>query len=90
MIYSVSRVNRNELLYMEDGRTVTVEVESGFDRPVKGPIGEQHLESVNLVVYTSTIRQWDDGVPIAADERDRIARNISEALTAAGTKHVIG
>jgi len=89
MTYSVSRINRHELRYMEDSRIVTVEVENGFDRPIEGPIGEQHLEFVNLVVYTSTIRQWDDGEPIAVDERDRIARNISEALTAAGTKHII-
>lgn len=89
MTYAVSRINRDELRYTEDSRTVIAEVESGFDRPIEGPIGEQHLEFVNLVVYISALRQWDNGDGITDEDRERIGRNIGEALTASGTKHIL-
>ena len=89
MTYSVSRPNRNELVYTEDDRSVRVEVESGFEQPIEGPVGPQHLNLINLVVYVSALRQWEDGTPITSDERQRIGRNISEALTKTRTKHIL-
>ncbi len=89
MTYSVTRVSRHKLRYSEDHRVVTVEVESGFDRSIDGAIGPEHVAFINLVVYVSVIRQWDTGETMTNEDRARIAQNISEALTTAGTKHVL-
>ena len=89
MSYSVTRVSRHELRYAEEDRVATLEVETGFDRPIDDPIGAEHLPFINLVVYVSQMRQWDNGEPMPNEDRQRIAQNISEALTTAGTKHVL-
>lgn len=89
MSYSVTRINRHELQYAEEGRVVTVEVESGFDRPISGPIRPEHVKAMNLVVHVSGVERWDDGEPITTEDRERLASNISDALRTAGTKHVV-
>ena len=89
MSYTVTRISRHELRYTEDDRIATIEVESGFGRPISGPIGPGHAESINLMVYVSVVQRWDDGEPITTEDRERLASNISGALTAAGTKHVL-
>jgi len=87
--YSISWLNRNQLTYSEGSRTLKVEVEDAFTRPITEPVGPQHVSLWYLMVYTKSIRQWDDGTPITSDERERIAGNISEALKETGTKHVL-
>lgn len=85
--YSISWQDRNELVYAEGDRTLTVDVEDGLDRQVLGPVETEHRGLWYLIVYVESIRKWDDGQPIGREERDRILKNISEALTTAGTRH---
>lgn len=87
--YSISWKARDQLLYCEGERTVAVHVEDSLERPIADPIGAQHIGLWSLVVYTKSIRQWDNGDPITQAERQRIAGNISQALTTTGTKHVL-
>jgi hypothetical protein len=89
MTYSVTRVSRDELRYTEAGRVAIVGVEAGFDRPLDEPLRPEHVNFVNLVIYVSELRRWDNGELVTSDDRKRIAKNISDALTTAGTKHVL-
>ncbi len=89
MVYSISWQGRNWLIYTEDDRTLKVEVEDGVDRPARGPVDTEPPPVWLLIVYTQSIQKWDDGEPITREERQRIAGNISEALTTTGTRHTL-
>jgi hypothetical protein len=63
--------NRNTIMYLEDGRSMTI-------------AGE--LLDGAIVVYTSTILSWDDGNGdfISVDERQRITQNLKRYLESQG------
>jgi hypothetical protein len=66
--YSIKRTDRFKMEYVEHEKTMIIEVEDGLK---------------NTVVYQSTIKNWlppNDDVPITPEDKQRIVKNIDEAL----------
>ena len=62
------RGRADRLLYSQGGRSLTIDCELLL------------AGSASLVVYANSIRQWDDGTAISADEKRQIIENVCDDL----------
>jgi len=73
------KLTRSTLQLEVDGRGVTI-------------AGEAYLPghgSPDFLVYADTIRSWDDGTPVSADERFKIIRTVTQEAEREGLNVVI-
>jgi hypothetical protein len=76
--FVVQRTGRFIMKYNENGKTVTLDIESGMSSGLPC-----------ISVDPGAFECWDGGAPISKDEQDRLFQNLKEAIEFQGLKLVI-
>src|SRR5262245_31606030 len=76
--FEVQRTSRFEAEYRENGKTVSLHVESGIEGGLQC-----------ILIDPEAFLRWDDGQPISADQQRQIRQNFEDAMAFQGLKTLV-
>lgn len=77
--FEVQFTGRFDAEYREGGKTVSLYVESGYDEGMRQCV----------LVDPGAFEYWDDGQSISSEKREKILKNLSDAMEFQGLKLVV-